>query len=84
MRDRAGIASIAYVLKGFPRLSEIFIASEILRLETGGVPVRLLVLKAEDETVHHPVVDEIRAVPEHLTPAGSVSEIGRGSCRARV
>ena len=73
MRDRAGTASIAYVLKGFPRLSEIFIASEILRLETGGVPVRLLVLKAEDETVHHPVVDEIRAVPEHLTPAGSVS-----------
>jgi glycosyltransferase involved in cell wall biosynthesis len=73
MHDRAGTASIAYVLKGFPRLSEIFIASEILRLETSGVPVRLLVLKAEEETAHHPVVEEIRAVPEHLTPAGSVS-----------
>ena len=73
MHDATRSPSIAYVLKGFPRLSEIFIASEILRLETSGVPVRLLVLKAEDETVHHPVVDEIRAVPEHLTPAGSVS-----------
>ena len=73
MHDATRSPSIAYVLKGFPRLSEIFIASEILRLETSGVPVRLLVLKAEDEIVHHPVVDEIRAVREQLTPAGSVS-----------
>jgi len=73
MHDATRFPSIAYVIKGFPRLSEIFIASEILRLETSGVPVRLLVLKAEDETVHHPVVDEIRAVREQLTPAGSVS-----------
>jgi len=73
MHDATRFPSIAYVIKGFPRLSEIFIASEILRLETSGVPVRLLVLKAEDEAVHHPVVDEIRAVREQLTPAGSVS-----------
>lgn len=73
MSDIRQAPAIAYVLKGFPRLSEIFIASEILRLEASGVPVRLLVLKADEEAVHHPVVGEIRAVPEHLTPVRSVS-----------
>jgi glycosyltransferase involved in cell wall biosynthesis len=73
MPDTRRSPSIAYVLKGFPRVSEIFIASEILRMEANGVPVRLLVIKAEDEPVRHPVVDELGAVPEHLPPAGSVS-----------
>jgi glycosyltransferase involved in cell wall biosynthesis len=65
--------TIAYVLKGFPRLSEIFIASEILRMETSGLPIRLLVIKAGDEPVQHPVVTQIRATPEYLPQAGSVS-----------
>ena len=65
--------TVAYVLKGFPRLSEIFIASEILRMEANQVPIRLLVIKAGDEPVHHPVVDQIRATPEYLPHAGSVS-----------
>jgi glycosyltransferase involved in cell wall biosynthesis len=65
--------TVAYVLKGFPRLSEIFIASEILRMEMNGVPIRLLVIKAGDEEVHHPVVDQIRAAAEYLPQTGSVS-----------
>lgn len=71
--------AIGYVLKGFPRLSEIFIASEIQRMEANGLPIRLLVIKPGDEAVHHPVVDEIRARPEYLPPASSVSAttIGR-------
>jgi glycosyltransferase involved in cell wall biosynthesis len=65
--------AIAYVLKGYPRLSEIFVASEIQRMEACGLHVRLLVIKPGDEAVHHPVVDHIRARPEYLPPAGSVS-----------
>ena len=33
----AGAGTVAYLLKGYPRLSEIFIASEIHRLERAGV-----------------------------------------------
>jgi glycosyltransferase involved in cell wall biosynthesis len=58
--------SVLYVLKGWPRTSELFIASEIWRLEQLGVPLRLVVLKPPDETVQHPVVDLVAAVPMHL------------------
>jgi glycosyltransferase involved in cell wall biosynthesis len=58
--------SVLYVLKGWPRVSELFIASEIWRLEQLGVPLRLVVLKPPDEAVHHPVVDLVAAVPVHL------------------
>ena len=37
--------SVAYILKGYPRLSELFIASEIYRLEQAGLRLRLVVLK---------------------------------------
>ncbi len=37
MPDRPG--TVAYVLKGFPRISETFVASEIYRLEQLGVPL---------------------------------------------
>jgi len=70
---RATAAAIAYVVKGFPRLSEIFIASEILRMEANGVPLRLLVIKAADETVRHAVVNEISVTPEYLPHADSLS-----------
>ena len=78
MPDRSGGATqtrgaIAYVLKGFPRLSEIFIASEIQRMEANGLEIRLLVIKPGDEAVHHSVVDQIRAVPEYLPPVAPVS-----------
>ena len=58
--------SIAYVLKGYPRISELFIASEIWRLEQTGLHIRLHVLKRPDEEQHHPVVDRIAAQPMYL------------------
>lgn len=78
MHDRlrltaASRGTIAYVLKGYPRLSEIFIASEIQRMEANGLHLRLLVIKPGGESAHHPVVDRIRACPEYLPPAASVS-----------
>ena len=66
-------SSIAYVLKGFPRLSELFIASEILRLEQSGVRLRLFVIKRDEETFQHPIVDRIRARRHYLPATSSVS-----------
>jgi glycosyltransferase involved in cell wall biosynthesis len=74
-RSAATPRSIAYVLKGFPRLSELFIASEIRRLERLGVPLRIYVIKRSDESIRHAIIDEIEARPEYLPPAGSVSAI---------
>jgi len=68
-------SAVAYVLKGFPRLSEMFIASEIYRLEQAGLPLRLYVIKPVDEEKHHEVVDRIKAKPEYLPPASSVSAV---------
>ena len=65
--------AVAYVLKGFPRLSEMFIASEIYRVEQAGVRLKLYVIKAADENTHHEVVDRIKAKPEYLPPVSSVS-----------
>jgi glycosyltransferase involved in cell wall biosynthesis len=65
--------TVGYVLKGYPRRSELFIASEIWRLEQLRVPIRLFVVKRPDETVHHDVVDRIRAVPRYLPDAGPLS-----------
>jgi glycosyltransferase involved in cell wall biosynthesis len=65
--------SVAYVLKGFPRISETFIASEIHRLERLGVRLRLFVLKPSDEPEHHAVVERIRAVPLYLPATSSIS-----------
>lgn len=64
---------VAYVLKGYPRISEIFIASEIYRLEQLGLPVRLFVLKPADEATTHPVVERIQATPQYLPEMTSLS-----------
>jgi glycosyltransferase involved in cell wall biosynthesis len=61
--------SVGYVLMGFPRVSETFIASEIHRVEQSGIRVRLFVIKPVEEreaALKHPVVERIEAEPEHL------------------
>ncbi|HEX7332973.1 MAG TPA: ABC transporter transmembrane domain-containing protein [Pyrinomonadaceae bacterium] len=65
--------SVAYVLKGFPRLSEMFIASEIYRLEQTGQRLKLYVLMPPDESVHHDVVDRIQTRPNYLPATTSLS-----------
>jgi glycosyltransferase involved in cell wall biosynthesis len=65
--------AVAYLLKGFPRISELFIASEIHRVEQAGIPLRLYVIRPRDEETTHPVVDRIRARPEYLPPTTSLS-----------
>ncbi|MEQ8605037.1 MAG: glycosyltransferase [Marivibrio sp.] len=64
------MAAVAFVLKGYPRLSETFIAQEILGLERRGLDVRLVSLRHPTDDARHPVHDEIRApilyLPEYL------------------
>ena len=66
-------ASVAYILKGFPRLSEMFIASEIYRLEQLGIRLRLHVIKPADESRHHGIIERVRAKPDYLPATGSLS-----------
>ena len=65
--------SVAYVMNGFPRLSETFIANEIHQLEQAGMRLRLFVVKDEAEAEVHPVVAAIRAPLSYLPKATSLS-----------
>ena len=68
-----GRQAVAYVMNGFPRLSETFIAHEIYQLERLGLALRLYSVKDERELMVHPVVGEIRAPLRYLTEASSLS-----------
>lgn len=57
---------VAFVLKGYPRLSETFIAQEILALEKRGLDIRLYSLRHPTDTSSHPVHKEISAQPKYL------------------
>jgi len=65
---RAGV--IAVVLKGYPRLSETFIAQELHALEARGLPLALYSLRHPTDREAHPIHGEIRApvvyLPEYL------------------
>ena len=73
MPDEHAHGAVAYLLKGYPRLSELFIASEIHRVEEAGLPLRLFVIKPPDEPATHPVIGRIRARPSYLPAVASVS-----------
>ncbi|MBK8175446.1 MAG: glycosyltransferase family 4 protein [Rhodospirillales bacterium] len=61
---------VAFVLKGYPRLSETFIAQEILGLEQRGLDIRLFSMRRPTDPTIHPIHREIRApvayLPEYL------------------
>ncbi len=59
-------ATVAVVLKGYPRLSESFIAQEIRALERRGLALRLYSLRHPTDPAVHPVHREIRAPVEYL------------------
>jgi glycosyltransferase involved in cell wall biosynthesis len=64
------IGPLAFVLKGYPRLSETFIAQEIHALEQRGARIRLFSLRRPTDGAIHPIHGEIRApvsyLPEYL------------------
>lgn len=67
--EREGPA-VAVVLKGYPRLSETFIAQEILALQQRGFRLRLVSLRHPTDRKRHPIHEEITApvsyLPEYL------------------
>ena len=64
------MARIAVVVKGYPRLSETFVAQEILALEERGIPLEVWSLRHPTEKHVHPMHERIRAsvryLPEYL------------------
>ncbi|UUX48008.1 glycosyltransferase family 4 protein [Nisaea acidiphila] len=56
----------AIVLKGYPRLSETFIAQEILELQTRGLDFTLVSLRHPTDKATHPVHGRIRAAVNYL------------------
>ena len=62
--------TIVFVLKGYPRLSETFIAQEIAALESRGVPINIVSLRHPTDKERHPIHNEITApvryLPEYL------------------
>jgi glycosyltransferase involved in cell wall biosynthesis len=65
--------AVAYIVKGYPRRSELFITSELWHMEKLGVPIRVIVLTQPDEDERHAVVDEVQAVPWYLPAMTSLS-----------
>jgi glycosyltransferase involved in cell wall biosynthesis len=61
---------IAFVLKGYPRLSETFIAQEIFALERCGLEILIVSLRHPTDRTAHPVHQLIRSallyLPEYL------------------
>ncbi|WP_102224832.1 glycosyltransferase [Acidimangrovimonas sediminis] len=61
---------LVVLLKGYPRLSETFIAQELLGLERAGFDLALVSLRHPTDKKRHPIHDEIRApvmyLPEYL------------------
>lgn len=61
---------VAVVVKGYPRLSETFIAQEFLGLEQRGLALQIWSLRAPYDPATHPIHDEIAApvayLPEYL------------------
>lgn len=64
------MTKIVIVLKGYPRLSETFIAQELLGLERAGHELYLVSMRHPTDGKRHPVHDEIKApvryLPEYL------------------
>ncbi len=63
-------ARVAVVLKGWPRLSETFIAQEIAGLEARGVALEIWSLRRPTDKARHPVHDRVTGrvvyLPEYL------------------
>ncbi len=68
--NRPGGGRLAVVVKGYPRLSETFIAQEIHGLQKRGIPLVIVSLRHPYDPGTHPIHDQIDApviyLPEYL------------------
>lgn len=68
--ENAGDPPLAVILKGYPRLSETFIAQELKALEDRGIVFDIWSLRFPYDSKTHPIHDQIKArvryLPEYL------------------
>ncbi|MEZ4732243.1 MAG: glycosyltransferase [Caldilineaceae bacterium] len=65
---------VAYILKGYPRLSETFIINEIYLLEQMGLSLRIFSLKPPEEKKRHAIVEQICAAVTVLPATASITK----------
>jgi glycosyltransferase involved in cell wall biosynthesis len=70
LRNDSG--AIAYVLKGYPRLTDTFITSEVYRMEQQGLRLRVFVIKPCTEPVPSDLLDKIAAKPVYMPAVTSM------------
>jgi glycosyltransferase involved in cell wall biosynthesis len=79
---------VVVVLKGYPRLSETFIAHELAALERRGLPLHIVSLRRPYDAIMHPVHATIRAtvtyLPEYLHEAPGRVLAGHARALARA
>ena len=79
---------VAVVLKGWPRLSETFIAQEIAGLEARGIALEIWSLRHPTDKVRHPVHDRLRgrvaAIKLHRMTRGSLRWTSHHTVRSGV
>ncbi len=61
-----GPRHLGYVLKRFPRISETFVAAEMIELERQGERITVFALSRPDEPFRHRFIDELRAPVVYL------------------
>ncbi len=71
--SKRGPVEVAYIVKGFPRLSESFITNEILILEGNGLPMRIFALKP-GERIARNVIANMRTPLDTLPCLTSLSD----------
>ncbi|MEZ4861132.1 MAG: glycosyltransferase family 4 protein [Caldilineaceae bacterium] len=64
---------VAYILKGYPRISETFIINEIYLLEQMGLKLHIFSLKQAEEKKSHAVVNKIWAAVTYLPATSSIT-----------
>ena len=80
----AGGRRVGYVLKRFPRISETFVAAELIELERQGEELVVFALSRPDEPFRHAFVDELQAPVVYLPhrPLREPVRVGRALARA--
>lgn len=80
------VGRVGFVLKGYPRLSETFIAQEIRALEQRGLPITIYSLRHPTDKAIHPIHREIEApvvyLPEYLRHEPDRVQTAIAACRS--
>src|SRR5690242_19108580 len=67
-------STVAYILKGYPRISETLMPSEIYRLDQLGLKLRLVVIKLGDDAAADGIFKRIKPGPNYLPQTSSLSQ----------